>query len=93
MGQGVSRFGKRVEKGAKLRRELRRIETELSDINIEMTPNIFYQCLTALRLARYFGSFGTSAEMWIGLQADYDLHLVRYETAGTIEREVAPRAA
>ena len=44
---------------------------------------------TALRLARYFG---TSAEMWTGLQADYDLRLVRYEKAGTIEREVAPLA-
>src|SRR5881396_1752878 len=31
---------------------------------------------TALRLARYFGS---SAEMWTGLQADYDLRLVRFQ--------------
>lgn len=45
---------------------------------------------TALRLARYFG---TSAEMWTGLQADYDLRLVRYEKARTIEREVEPLAA
>jgi addiction module HigA family antidote len=44
---------------------------------------------TALRLARYFG---TSAEMWAGLQADYDLRLVRYEKARTIEREVEPLA-
>jgi addiction module HigA family antidote len=42
---------------------------------------------TALRLARFFG---TSAEMWAGLQADYDLRLVRYEKARTIEREVEP---
>ena len=42
---------------------------------------------TALRLARFFG---TTAEMWTGLQADYDLRLARYETARTIEREVAP---
>jgi addiction module HigA family antidote len=45
---------------------------------------------TALRLARYFG---TSAEMWAGLQADYDLRLVRYEKARTIEREVEPLVA
>jgi addiction module HigA family antidote len=45
---------------------------------------------TALRLARYFG---TSAEMWAGLQADYDLRLARYEKARTIEREVEPLAA
>lgn len=44
---------------------------------------------TALRLARYFG---TSAEMWTGLQADYDLRLARYEKARTIEREVEPLA-
>jgi antitoxin HigA-1 len=31
---------------------------------------------TALRLARYFG---TTAEMWTGLQADYDLRLARHE--------------
>jgi addiction module HigA family antidote len=42
---------------------------------------------TALRLARYFG---TSAEMWTGLQADYDLRLVRYEKERIIEREVEP---
>ena len=45
---------------------------------------------TALRLARFFG---TSAEMWAGLQADYDLRRARYEKAQTIEREVEPLAA
>src|SRR5213080_4205560 len=42
---------------------------------------------TALRLARFFG---TSAAMWTGLQADYDLRLLSYEKARTIEREVEP---
>jgi antitoxin HigA-1 len=45
---------------------------------------------TALRLARYFG---TSAEFWIGMQAQYDLELARDALAGAIDREVAPRAA
>ena len=45
---------------------------------------------TALRLARYFR---TSAEMWIGLQVDYDLRRARYEKARIIEREVEPLAA
>jgi addiction module HigA family antidote len=45
---------------------------------------------TALRLARYFG---TTAELWTGLQADYDLRLVRYEREGKIERDVHPLAA
>jgi addiction module HigA family antidote len=38
---------------------------------------------TALRLARYFG---TSADMWAGLQAD--LRLARFEKARRIDREV-----
>ncbi len=45
---------------------------------------------TALRLARFFG---TSAELWTGLQADYDLRLARQEKARVIERDVAPLAA
>ena len=40
---------------------------------------------TALRLARYFG---TRAEMWTGLQADYDLRLARYEKQKQIVRDV-----
>jgi antitoxin HigA-1 len=45
---------------------------------------------TALRLARFFG---TSAEMWTGLQADYDLRLARHDKARVIERDVEPLAA
>ena len=44
---------------------------------------------TALRLARYFN---TTAEMWAGLQADYDLRLVRYERERQIELDVEPLA-
>ena len=44
---------------------------------------------TALRLARFFG---TSAEMWTGLQADYDLRLARHEKENDIAREVEPLA-
>lgn len=43
---------------------------------------------TALRLARYLG---TSAEFWIGLQADYDLRVARQQKLKDIEREVAPK--
>ena len=42
---------------------------------------------TALRLARFFG---TTAELWTGLQADYDLRLVRHEKEKQIERDVEP---
>src|SRR6266576_6735608 len=45
---------------------------------------------TALRLAR---CFGTTAEMWTGLQADYELRLARYQKAKQIEREVEPLTA
>ncbi len=44
---------------------------------------------TALRLARYLGS---SAEFWMGLQADYDLRLARHEKLKKIEAEVRPKA-
>jgi addiction module HigA family antidote len=40
---------------------------------------------TALRLSRYFG---TSAEFWLGLQADYDLDLASDRLAERIAREV-----
>jgi addiction module HigA family antidote len=45
---------------------------------------------TALRLGRFFG---TSAEMWAGLQSDYDLRLARCKKSQTIEREVQPLGA
>lgn len=41
---------------------------------------------TALRLARYFN---TSAEMWLGLQADYELRKARNEIGSQVEREVS----
>ena len=44
---------------------------------------------SALRLARFFG---TTAEMWTGLQADYDLRLARYQRQEQIQREVEPLA-
>ncbi|HXA45921.1 MAG TPA: HigA family addiction module antitoxin [Candidatus Angelobacter sp.] len=44
---------------------------------------------TALRLARFFN---TTAELWTGLQADYDLRLTRSEKARMIQREVEPLA-
>ncbi|MCL4503417.1 MAG: HigA family addiction module antitoxin [Deltaproteobacteria bacterium] len=40
---------------------------------------------TALRLSRYFG---TSAEFWLGLQADYDLDVTSDLLADRIERQV-----
>ena len=45
---------------------------------------------TALRLARYFG---VSAQMWVNLQAKYDLAAAEDALSGRIEREVLPRHA
>lgn len=45
---------------------------------------------TALRLARYFG---TSAELWLGLQQDYDLRKAQIENGADIESTVTPRIA
>lgn len=42
---------------------------------------------TALRLAR---CFGTSAELWMNLQAHYDLETARDASAGRIAAEVSP---
>jgi addiction module HigA family antidote len=45
---------------------------------------------TALRLARFFG---TSAEMWLSLQADYDLRVARRAKGGEIDKRVRRLAA
>jgi antitoxin HigA-1 len=44
---------------------------------------------TALRLARYFG---TDAQSWMNLQAEYDLESAEIALAERIEREVTPLA-
>ena len=45
---------------------------------------------TALRLARYFG---TSAQMWINMQAHYDLEVARNKFEAAVLKEIQPRAA
>ena len=42
---------------------------------------------TALRLARFFG---TSPQMWMNLQSNYELDRAEYESAKRIAREVRP---
>ena len=44
---------------------------------------------TALRLGHYFG---TSSEMWINLQARYDLEVARDAFEAKIRKEIKPRA-
>jgi addiction module HigA family antidote len=45
---------------------------------------------TALRLARYFG---TTAELWINLQKDYELRMTRDQSAAKIDKLIEPMAA
>ncbi len=45
---------------------------------------------TPLRLVRYFG---TSAQMWMNLQAKYDLAIAEDAVAVRIQEEVRPRVA
>ena len=45
---------------------------------------------TALRLAQFFA---TTPEMWMGLQADYDLRIARLASGREIEKRVRPLAA
>jgi len=45
---------------------------------------------TALRLARYFG---TTPELWLNLQAFYDLRMAQGKSGRMIERQVKPRQA
>lgn len=44
---------------------------------------------TALRLGRYFG---TSPDLWLGLQAEYDLRVAQRTLGTQVERDVQPRA-
>jgi addiction module HigA family antidote len=45
---------------------------------------------TALRLGKYFG---VSPEIWLGLQADYDIRIAKQNTWPKIEPRVRARAA
>ena len=45
---------------------------------------------TALRVAQYFG---TSVEVWMGLQADYEVEKAREVLGSRLQEEVRPRVA
>jgi addiction module HigA family antidote len=45
---------------------------------------------TALRLSKYFG---VSAELWLGLQADYDLRVAKRMVGAQIDKQVHARVA
>jgi antitoxin HigA-1 len=45
---------------------------------------------TALRLGKYFG---TSPELWLDLQSDYELRLARRSSGRAVEQQVSRRVA
>jgi addiction module HigA family antidote len=45
---------------------------------------------TALRLGKYFG---VSPELWVGLQADYDLRVARRLVGAEVDKKVQRRVA
>jgi addiction module HigA family antidote len=45
---------------------------------------------TAMRLARYFG---TSVQMWMNMQAHYEMEVARDKFEAAIFKEIQPRAA
>jgi len=45
---------------------------------------------TALRLAKYFG---TSSELWLGLQAEFDLRIAKRTVGAEIEKRVQQHVA
>lgn len=57
--------------------------TDILNFKRGITPD------TALRFARFFG---TSAEVWMNLQARYDLGVAENETGAAIAAEVEPLA-
>ena len=71
----------------RLARDLRVPVTRMSEI---VNGRRSISADTALRLARYFGS---SPQLWMNLQAAYDLDVVRRASAIRIERDVHPREA
>jgi addiction module HigA family antidote len=70
-----------------LARELRVPVTRVSEI---LRGRRAISADTALRLARYFG---TSDELWLGLQAEYDLRVARRDKGREIAQGVRPRVA
>jgi addiction module HigA family antidote len=66
------------------------IGVESNSINEIISEKRSITADTALRLAKYFG---TSAQFWLGLQADYDLDVTREMLGDRLEKEIIPIAA
>ncbi len=65
----------------------RRIDVPVTRISEIVRGNRGVTADTALRLARFFG---TSAELWLGLQAEYDLRVARRDLGESVESRIVP---
>ena len=65
----------------------RRIDVPVTRISEIVRGNRGITADTALRLARLFG---TSSELWLGLQAEYDLRVARRDLADVIQDRIVP---
>ena len=65
----------------------RRIDVPVTRISEIVRGNRGITADTALRLARLFG---TSSELWLGLQTEYDLRVARRDLGSAIEGRIVP---
>ncbi len=75
------------ERGLNIARVARDLRVPSSRIDQILKGKRSISAETALRLGRYFG---TSGQLWIRLQAAYDLEVAQDRLAEAIEREVLP---
>lgn len=73
------------ERGLSMNQLARELHVPMNRISAIVNGKRGITADTALRLARFFG---TSAQMWMNLQADYDLEVTSRTRGQQIEREV-----
>jgi addiction module HigA family antidote len=78
------------ERGISLNRVARDTRMVLSRVSLVASGKQSITADTALRLGRYLG---TSPELWMKLQAAYDLAIAERKAGKAIRRDVIPAAA
>lgn len=73
------------ERGISMNQLARELRVPMNRISAIVNGKRAITADTALRLARFFG---TSAQMWMNLQAEYDLKVALRKVGPQIEREV-----
>ncbi|MCL4783750.1 MAG: HigA family addiction module antidote protein [Bryobacterales bacterium] len=73
------------ERGLSMNQLARELRVPMNRVSAIVNGKRAITADTALRLARFFG---TSAQMWMNLQSDYDLEVTSREVGQQIERDV-----